>query len=153
MNSDASLPDLLSSLRSTLRGGDEPSIDELEDLLREIHDLGDPACIAPLLLMLRDDTEPFHFVWSVIHTAEAFPESDYLDQLLIALPELNARAPELVENLHTRILNDDACRARYAERLQAAGEESREAARDVLFRIRADDPQFEEKVGWLLREM
>lgn len=127
-------------------------VERFNAILGEIAELGDPASIGPLLLLLRDGHPEEEVQFGIVHVVEDFTAHQEARELLRVLPQLSRQAPEWTDTLHWRILNDPSSREAYAAELRAASELSRRAARTVLERIRHNDPdEFAAHCNELLR--
>ena len=112
--------------------------------------LGEPAAVAPLLLLIDDSYELDHMNWALAHAAEGFPLRAYVAGLLQAIPTLTATSPDWARQLVARVLNGDACRRLLADALAETAEETRTAFIPILRRLAQDNPaQFGASAGWI----
>ena len=143
--------ELIDHLRTIQPAGD--GVGQIDQLLAEISEAGDPRCIELLLPFLASERWPDELKFSLVHAIEAFDDRVYAEAVLGGLPALQAASPRWATIIHVRILNSPAALAAYDAALAAAPAASRAAAAAVLSDLRVRRPAFSEQCERLLRRL
>ena len=136
---------------------EEPAcLDAFDDALAAIEQLDDPALIERIMELLDDEDAVLEGpMWTLIHMIEWLGRDDdyavLVEHLLIGLPAAVERGPDYARTLVIGVLDSSDTLAALHERLPAADESQRAAARQVLERLADDAPEFKERVDALLR--
>jgi len=133
------LEDDLARLRSVIAHGG--SARDVDAALEPIVSASDPEAIAPLLLLLNDETED-EALWPILHTAERFDDVTYVRHFLAVLSGLVVGSSRWASILMMRLLNSDACRAELIRQMQEAPAETRKAATFICNAINGRDARF-----------
>ena len=141
---------LRDTLESVMQDPASHAVDDIERIFVELVTLRDPDSIGPFALLL-DDAGSDALNFSIVHSIEKFDDTVYIDHIVAILPALARRSPRWAMILHMRILNSDSARAAYLVRLQCATPDEREAAVEVLDRVRSHRPQFDGRVEAILQ--
>lgn len=126
---------------SSLGPLDETKVQRFDALLAEAVQSREQMLI-PILLARLDDGSPFHdVVFGVVHAVESFPGEAYFHALASNLAQMQQRAPEWCELLHTRILNSPPHFEAFLTTFQSLDRAARDQEIEILSRISAD-PNF-----------
>lgn len=120
---------------------DEANVARFDELLAEVCQSRDEALIPALLMRLDDDCDFHEVVFGVVHAVERFSDEAYFRALTSHLAELQTRAREWCELLHTRILNSPPHFDRFLASFASLRPAIREQEIGILRRIAAD-PDF-----------
>lgn len=121
-----------------------------ETALAELVRLRKKEDLADLFRVFTDDCEQHEIMWGLLHFVESFGMADELEALLEVVPVLSKEAPEWVETIHCRILNDANYRNYYKRLFQNASPGARAGIREVLQKIQTEDSDFAPRVSELL---
>jgi len=139
------MDEALTRVREALDIDSGGNVEELEQALVELYDLGDPGCIEPLLLMLDDSSDYVAVLHNIVQVVEAFPLQIYIDRLLRILPRLATTSPFWSGILLKRILGSD----QHLEHLLAFASTHKQAVqgalRDVAEALAEKNPNLQEK--------
>lgn len=129
----------LATLRSIIvEGGDARQIDAA---LEPVTALQDSNTIAPLLLMLNDESED-SAMWSLLHAAEQFDDRTYIGRFLEAVTGMVVGSSRWASIAMMRVLNSDASRAELARQVRSSPEFTRKAVVFICEAINGRDPRF-----------
>lgn len=141
------LEDDLAQLRSVMAQG--AAARDIDAVLEPIASAGDPRTIAPLLLMLNDETED-EGLWSVVHAAEQFDDATYIRHFLAAFSGVVVASSRWASIIMMRVLNSDASRAELIRQVRVAPTDTQKAATFICGAINERDPQFLAKTAGVL---
>lgn len=144
---------MLKSLLEGLRLYEDFSVDgnclRFDDVLAEIAELKDPACIPELIKFFDDDCDYPEIMHSIIHTIEMFETDIYLDGLLKSLPQSAIKAPDWMSIIHIRIMNTQEVLDKYKEILSLAEQNVKDSVADLLTLIKEEYDDFDSKIDVL----
>lgn len=100
--------------------------------------------------VFTDECQQHEVMWGLIHFLESVDMEKEFSAFLEALPMMRRQAPEWAKIIHCRILNDEASRTCYKKLYATASSGARQAVRDTLLEIQADDSDFASRVNQLL---
>ena len=152
MGSNRELSRLIAEFQGVRASHGADQLARSEEVLGRIAQLGDPASIRELALLLEDDENQDDFMFPVVHVIEAFDDTSYVANLLPLVSALFAKAPRWAKILHMRILNSAETREAYRVQLRSASSDERAAAGMVLQSIVEWRPEFRDRVDTLLAE-
>lgn len=110
-----------------------------------------PAYVRPLLLALDDANDHPEVMFSLIHAAESFSDSDYVAGLLEAIPVLASQAPEWAEIVLTRVLNSSDCGEHLIREVPGASREAKGSIIAATSNAEGTKPGFVERKSRLVR--
>jgi hypothetical protein len=136
------LADLIVRMQNELNSHGEGYVQRSEDILGQVADLNDPACIADLLPMLDDDVEHDEIMFSIIHTIERFDDATFVRSVVDRLETFFAASPRWAVIVHMRILNSPQSFAAYADCIKTLPNKKRDVFRKVLNAVRKQNAKF-----------
>ncbi|WP_322540217.1 Imm30 family immunity protein [Sphingomonas sanguinis] len=122
---------------------------DIDAALEPIASTRDPITIAPLLLMLNDDTED-EGLWPLVHAVEQFDDAIYISHFLAALSGMVVASSRWAAIIMMRILNSDASRAELIRQVRGAPTDTQEAATFICGAINERDVRFLTKTAGVL---
>jgi hypothetical protein len=102
----------------------------------------DKRSIRAYLQSLLDDAEDDAGMFSLIHAAEDFDDDTYVNELLMAIPDLQNNSPRWASILLMRVMNNDSAKEVLVSRLRAASPEIKEAVTWLCEKINERSPKF-----------
>ena len=141
---------LIEHLRKYARLKDSIEVERFEATLNQIAELKDARYIGPLLEFLDDKCRFPEVMFSIVHTVEAFEHEAYVAGILASLPRLWQSSPYWATVIHVAILNTQSVLEIYRSQLALAPGPVKQAARELLTRIRNTKPKFGERCDQLL---
>lgn len=134
------LEDRLDRVRAQRNLARSGAAQTLHDAIAELAELADPASIAPMLLLLTEDTASEAANWSLLGAAEAFEDAVYVGEMLLAMPTLNRVSPKWAEIVLLRTLKKESARLVLARRLGGSARAEKDAVNAICGRILQSDP-------------
>lgn len=120
---------LLENLRKAVI--EEASVAAIDAALFSLSSYHSPQSIEVVLGLLDDEFGADEGMFSLIHAAEAFDDSAYVEHMLVVLPNLKNKAPKWASIIMMRAINN-------------------QATRDVLIKaVRVAAPEVKQAVMWL----
>ena len=144
MNTD-SLKDALQDLKTATRMSGGEAILALDTALQAVAAHRNAASIGPILTMLNDEAEHDEGMFSLIHAAEAFDDTEYVAQLLKVLPEMQASAPKWASIVLMRVLNSGPARDVLVHALREASPETKRATEWLCKKVNERSASFSSK--------
>jgi hypothetical protein len=95
-----------------------------------------------LLSLLSDSAEYDEGMFSLIHAAESFDDSDYVHALLSVFPQLASSAPRWTSIVLMRVLNSGTAQSEMVRQLRGTSRPIKESVREMCGRINEVSPQF-----------
>jgi len=141
------LEDDLSQLRSVIAKG--AAARDVDAVLEPVASACDPRTIAPLLLMLNDETED-EGLWSLVDAAEQFDDATYISHFLAAFSGVVVASRRWASVIMMRILNSDTSRAELIRQIRMAPTDTQKAAVFICGAINERDVRFSEKTAGVL---
>ncbi|QBG97575.1 hypothetical protein EYC55_22350 [Xanthomonas oryzae] len=105
---NAELEKSLNVVRGLLESG--AAIKDVDDAIANVSGLNERNSIGPLLLMLNDESDYDEVMFSIIHAAENFSDSDYVYSLLKIIPKMRVSNPRWASIVLMRIINNEAAK-------------------------------------------
>jgi hypothetical protein len=131
----------LADLRREIEtGGARPTV--IDIAVSELIASGDERLPKDLLSLLSDSAEYDEGMFSLIHAAESFDDTDYVRALLSVFPRIASAAPRWASIVLMRVLNSGAARLEMVGQLRVAPAPIKEAVREMCERINQVSPQF-----------
>lgn len=133
----------------------DKDINDFEDALRRIMDVGDLTCINYLCAGFNDDTEHDEVMFDLIHAIESFdqkfPLYDTLKELAISVPLMIPHAKEWAKTLHKRILNDKQTLEIYIDAVSQLDTTTKNLIAEIVTQIKHKNPsRFDESANMFL---
>ncbi|OPZ88202.1 MAG: hypothetical protein BWY76_00070 [bacterium ADurb.Bin429] len=148
---------MLESLFDELKRASDFSLDgnprRFAELVEEIARSGDPAIVPRLLGFFDDQTSFPDAMFAIVHAVEQFDDTVYLTGLFSMIEETWAASPEWLMVLHYRILNSPDTMKRYREMVGRLSRRQKVALRDLLVRIKNNEPEFSVRCTVLIKAM
>lgn len=127
----------------------EKNVDVFLEEVASVTETGDRRAVRPVLL-LADERCPLGGVMDrMLSLLEDVPLKDYVEELLEALPEFNAKSPLYSEQEVKKLLWSDQDRAVFVAASRGLGSEKAAALRAVLGRV--NSPRLTSAVGEIER--
>lgn len=114
----------------------------IDALVNDLSHVGDQRLAADLLTLLSDDAQHDEGMFSLIHAAETFSDSAYIQSLLLVFPHLMQSAPRWASIVVMRALNNQATQSELVKQLQHAPGPVKQSVSEVCRRINAVSPKF-----------
>ncbi len=144
MNTD-SLKDALQSLKTATQMSGDEAILALDAALQAVTAHRNASSIGPVLMMLNDEAAHDEGMFSLIHAAEAFDDTEYVSQLLKVLPELQASAPRWASIVLMRVLNSEPERDALVRALRESSPATKQAAKWLCEKVNERSAAFTSK--------
>lgn len=93
------------------------------------------ADVERLLGCFTDRAVQFEVMWGLVHALETLPDATLVASVLTQSPKLVTTAPEWLELLVVRQLNDQACSSIFVDEFQRSSAEQQVAVRGALQEI------------------
>jgi hypothetical protein len=121
-------------------GGARPSV--IDEAVSTLFANGNRSTAADLLSLLSDNAEYDEGMFSLIHAAESFDKSTYVQALLSVFPRLVMSSPRWASIVLIRVLNNSQAQLKLVRQLRNAPLPVKESVRDMCERINGVSPQF-----------
>ena len=122
---------------------------DIDAALEPVASACDPRTIAPLLLMLNDETED-ESLWSLVHAAEQFEDAIYISHFLSAFSGVVVASTRWASIIMMRILNSDTSRAELIRQVRVAPTDTQKSTAFICGAINERDARFSEKTAGVL---
>ncbi|USX11291.1 Imm30 family immunity protein [Oxalobacteraceae bacterium OTU3CAMAD1] len=129
-------------LTFAIKSNDEQSVKSIDSSLETIAEERDPVSVAFLLLSLEDDFSFDEGMFSVIHTAEAFDDQEYVAGFLAAIPHILTTAPKWASIVLMRILNSEETKRELIRALVKSDASVKKSVEDLCNRINGQSTDF-----------
>jgi len=125
----------------------------IDTLVTELLVERDDRLANDLLSLLSDNARSDEGMFSLIHAAESFDDSEYVHALLAALPRLVSSAPRWASIVMMRVLNSESTRLEMVKELRQSQLSVRQAVLTVCDHVNKVSPQFSQKIAAVMRAM
>jgi hypothetical protein len=129
----------LARFRETISAKQEGYVLEGDVLLAQIFEGMNPAALHGLLRSF-DDTADHQLMFAMIHAVEAWPDPEYCQALVEALPVLWEHSPSWAERIHIRVLNSPPTLSRYLGIIDSADSVTKVTSRRIFESISKTHP-------------
>ncbi|QJC23733.1 hypothetical protein G8D25_05975 (plasmid) [Ralstonia solanacearum] len=134
---------LLEKLRKAVT--EEASVAAIDAALFSLSSYHSPQSIEVMLGLLDDSFDADEGMFSLIHAAEAFDDSVYVEHMLVALPSLKNKAPKWSSIIMMRAINNQTTRDALVKAVRAAGPEVKQAVMWLCEKINQRSVEFVSK--------
>lgn len=132
---------LLDVLRN-LNEGESIEIKKFEMILNEIANLRSPQAVIPLMRLFRDDAQYDELMFSIIHCIEALDDKNYVNQVLLGVPEILRKSPRWASIIFMRIINSEPTRLELIRQVRDCNSDIKNSVRILMEKINARSLQF-----------
>ncbi|MHA6825328.1 Imm30 family immunity protein [Ralstonia pseudosolanacearum] len=134
---------LLKNLRKAVI--EEASVAAIDAALFGLSSYHNPQSIEVVLGLLDDTFDADEGMFSLIHAAEAFDDSTYVEHMLVVLPSLKNKAPKWASIIMMRAINNQTTRDALVKAVRVAGPEVKQAVMWLCEKINQRSVEFVSK--------
>ncbi|WP_175426065.1 Imm30 family immunity protein [Ralstonia pseudosolanacearum] len=134
---------LLENLRKAVI--EEASVAAIDAALFGLNSYHNPQSIEVMLGLLDDTFDADEGMFSLIHAAEAFDDSTYVEHMLVVLPSLKDKAPKWASIILMRAINNQSTRDALVNAVRVACPEVKKAVMWLCEKINQRSVEFVSK--------
>jgi hypothetical protein len=135
---------LIQHLRKNAKLENSTDVERFDATLSQIAALNNPQAIALLVSFLNDNCKFHEVMFSIIHAIERVDDETYIREIINVLPILWKESPYWANVIHFRIFNHATSRQNYRNQLAKAAPTIKMATKELLTKMRKEEPTFVE---------